>query len=136
MTARAGQGRFALAPVQRDNNREAREQAGIVSYIRTVAPDLVVFHVPNGGWRTGAEAARFRWLGVLAGIPDLCIVGRDGAVRFIEIKAQGGRLSEAQRVMRDRLVAMGVPYVVARSIDDVRRVFAIWGIETREAANG
>jgi hypothetical protein len=42
-------------PRLRDFNREAREQAGIVSYIRTVAPDLLVFHPANGGWRTQAE---------------------------------------------------------------------------------
>jgi hypothetical protein len=42
-------------PRRRDLNREAREQAGIVSYIRTVAPDLLVFHPANGGWRTPAE---------------------------------------------------------------------------------
>jgi hypothetical protein len=133
MSAPAGQARLPSVPRARDHNREAREQAGIVEWVRTVAPNLIVFHPANGGWRSKAEAARFRWLGVLAGIPDLCIVGRDGAVWFIEVKAEGGSLSEAQREMRDRLVAMRIPYIVARSIDDVRRAFSIWGLSTREA---
>jgi hypothetical protein len=118
---------------RRDFNREAREQAAIISYIRTVAPALIAFHVPNGGWRTPAEAARFRWLGVLSGVPDICIVGRDGVVRFIEVKSETGSLSLAQREMRDRLLAMRCPYVVARNVDDVRVAFKAWGIETREA---
>jgi hypothetical protein len=121
-------------PRRRDFNREARAQAAIVEWIRTVAPDLIVFHPANGGWRSKAEAARFKWLGVVAGIPDLVLVGRDGVVRFIEVKAEGGSLSEAQRDMRDRLIAMRIPYAVARSIDDVRRAFAIWNVPTREAA--
>jgi hypothetical protein len=133
MSARAGQGRFSFLPPKRNGNAEAQVQAWIVTYIRTVAPDLIVFHPANGGWRTKAEAARFRWLGVLAGIPDLCIVGPDGIVRFIEVKSETGSLSEAQRAMRDRLVAMRVPFTVAKGIDDVRRAFATWGISTRES---
>jgi hypothetical protein len=132
VTARAGQGRLAFAPRVRDHNLEAREQAAIVEWIRTVAPDLIVFHPANGGWRSKAEAARFKWLGVLPGIPDLCVVDLDGVLRFIEVKSEIGSLSGAQREMRDRLIAMRVPYVVARSIDDVRRAFEIWGIKTRE----
>jgi VRR-NUC domain len=123
-----------LGTVARDGNREAREQAAIVDWIRTVAPDLLVFHPANGGWRSKAEAARFKWLGVVAGVPDLVLVGRDGVVRFIEVKADGGSLSRAQRDMRDRLTAMRVPYAVARSIDDVRVAFRAWGIETREVS--
>jgi hypothetical protein len=133
MSARTGQGRFAFAPPKRNGNAEAQVQAWIVTYIRTIAPDLIVFHPANGGWRSKGEAARFKWQGVLAGIPDLCIVGRDGVVRFIEVKSETGSLSEAQREMRDRLAAMRVPYVVARSIDDVRDAFKRWGISTQEA---
>jgi len=121
------------APTRRDGNLEARVQAAMVEWVRAVAPSLVIFHPANGGWRSKAEAARFKWLGVLAGVPDLCVIGQDGAVYFIEVKAEGGSLSPAQRDMRDRLTAMRVPYAVARSIDDVRQAFAIWGIQTREA---
>ncbi len=41
-----------------------------MEWIRLVAPDLIAFHVPNGGFRTKAEAARMKWVGVLAGVPD------------------------------------------------------------------
>lgn len=62
----------------RDRNAEAQIQASIVQWIRLVAPELLIFHVPNGGYRTRAEAARLKWIGVLAGIPDLVLLGRDG----------------------------------------------------------
>jgi hypothetical protein len=133
VTTRAGQGRFSFLPPKRNSNVEAQDQAWIVTYIKTVAPDLIVFHPANGGWRSKAEAARFKWLWVLPGIPDLCVVGPDGIVRFIEVKSETGSLSEAQGAMRDRLVAMRVPFAVAKGIDDVRRAFATWGISTRES---
>ena len=53
---------------------------------------------------------------------------------MIEVKAPGGALSAEQRGLRDRWTALRVPFVIARSIDDVRRAFEIWGIETRESA--
>jgi hypothetical protein len=120
-------------PGPRDRNAEARIQAAIVEWIRLVAPDLIAFHVPNGGYRTKAEAARMKWIGVLAGVPDLVLLGRDGKIWLIEVKAEGGALSADQRAIRDRCVALRIPYVVAKSIDDVRQAFEIWGIETREA---
>jgi hypothetical protein len=74
-------------------NAEARIQATIVEWVRTVAPDVLIFSVPNGGLRTKAEASLFKWTGQLAGIPDLAIVADSGRVRFIEVKAPKGYLS-------------------------------------------
>jgi hypothetical protein len=118
----------------RDGNAEARIQAAIVEWVRTVAPELIVFHPPNGGLRSKAEAARLKWIGTLAGIPDLIVLGQDGRTWLIEVKSEHGSLSADQRNIRDRCVALRIPFVVAKSIDDVRRAFAIWGIETREAS--
>ena len=118
----------------RDRNAEARTQAAVVEWIRLVAPQLIAFHVPNGGYRTPAEAARMKWVGVLAGVPDLVVLGRDGQSWLIEVKAEHGTLSAEQRAMRDRCTALRIPFVVAKSIYDVRRAFEIWGIETRESA--
>ena len=117
----------------RDRNAEARIQAATVEWIRTVAPDLV-FHPPNGGLRSKSEAARLKWIGMLAGIPDLVVLGRDGQSWLIEVKAEHGTLSSEQRAMRDRCTALRIPFVVAKSIDDVRRAFEIWEIETRGSA--
>ena len=72
----------------RDRNAEARIQAAIVEWIRLVAPDLIAFHVPNGGFRTKAEAARMKWVGVLAGVPDVIVLGLDG--RLLADRGQGG----------------------------------------------
>jgi hypothetical protein len=116
-----------------DANAEARIQAAIVAWIRTVSPDALVFHIPNGGLRGKAEAARLKWVGTLAGVPDLAIVTPGGRVKFIEVKTADGTLSPSQRDVHGFLTALGTPPAIVRSIDDARRAFAAWGLETREA---
>ena len=74
-----------------------------------------------------------KWQGVLAGVPDLVIVTSGGRVHFLEVKTEAGRLSADQRAVHERLVALGTPAAIVRSIDDARLAFAAWGIGTREA---
>jgi VRR-NUC domain len=117
----------------RNRNAEAQIQAAIVSWIRLVAPELICFHVPNGGLRSKADAARMKWVGVLAGVPDVVVLGLDGRAWLIEVKAPGGTLSPEQIVIRDKCTALRVPFAVAKSIDDVRVAFRLWKIPTRES---
>jgi hypothetical protein len=117
---------------RRDGNREARVQAAIIQWIRAAAPNVLAFHPPNGGWRSKSAAARFRWLGAVAGLPDIVLIAPGGKVFFLEVKAPGGTLNADQRAIRDRLVALGTPPAIVRCIDDARRAFAAWRLETRE----
>jgi hypothetical protein len=117
-----------------DRNAEARIQAGIVEWARTVAPQCLIFHPANGGWRSKEEGARFKWLGVVAGVPDLIVIGPGGRAHFIEVKSEAGRLSDVQLDVVADLSKLGAPFTTVRSIDDVRRAFSGWGIETRETS--
>lgn len=116
-----------------DLNAETKIQFAVLEFIRAVAPDCFVFHIANGGYRTPAEAARFRWQGVVAGVPDLCLVAPGGRVHFIEVKTPGGSLSAAQREIHEILARLGAPVAIARGVDDARRALTAWGIEMREA---
>jgi hypothetical protein len=69
----------------RDGNAEARIQHSIVEYVRLVAPHVLIFAIPNGGLRTKTEAARLKWTGTLAGVPDLAIVAPGGRAFLIEL---------------------------------------------------
>ena len=84
-------GRDLFGHKKPDWNQEARPQAAIVEYVRWVAPQIVIFHVPNGGWRSKAEAARFKWIGVLAGVFDLVLILPDGRSAYWEAKRPKGR---------------------------------------------
>jgi hypothetical protein len=115
-----------------DRNAEARVQAAIVTFVRIAVPDVIIFAVPNGGLRSKVEAARLKWTGVLAGVPDLAIVGPGGKAFFLEVKAPKGRASTQQKDVLERLASLGAQSAIVRSIDDVRRAFEAWQIPTRE----
>ena len=119
---------------RRDGNGEARRQASIVDFVRWVAPQVVIFAVPNGGLRSKSEAARLKWQGVLAGVLDLVLVLPDARVAFWETKTPAGRISAAQHAFIDQLDRRGHSWALVRSIDDARRELAALGIETREVA--
>jgi hypothetical protein len=119
-----------------DLNAEARIQAAIVAFVRAVAPQVLIFADPNGGLRTQAEAARLKWTGVLAGVPDLVVIGPGGRALFLEVKTETGSLSASQREMFDRLTSAGTAPAIVRWVDDVRAAFRAWNIETMEAQHG
>jgi len=123
-----------LTPQGRDLNAEARIQAAVVAWARLVAPEAIVFAIPNGGLRSKPEAARLKWTGVLAGVPDLAVVVDGGKLFFLEVKAPGGSLSADQRAFRDLCATLNIPFAIARSIDGARAAFRAWNIETREAS--
>lgn len=77
-----------------------------------LAPNVVYFHVPNGGSRNAAEGRRLKLSGVKAGVLDLVFLAYQ---RFylMELKEPGGsqpperHLSPSQRLMWPRLEAAG-----------------------------
>ena len=75
---------------------EGVEQATLFSWaqMRTYwYPELtLMFHIPNGGKRSKAEAGRFRAEGVKSGVPDICLPVARGGYHglFIELKRQHG----------------------------------------------
>jgi hypothetical protein len=73
--------------------------------------DIVFCHIPNGGYRTKAEAGIFKAMGVQSGAPDL-VIWMKGETLQIELKARKGKLSDAQEAFGDRLEALGHPYHV------------------------
>jgi hypothetical protein len=96
---------------------EAQLQSCVMRHYRLRgAPDAVLFAVPNGGFRHRIEAARLKAQGVTAGIPDLIGI-RDGRVYGFELKAEGGRLSPAQRDMAERLRRSGAIVTTCHGLD-------------------
>lgn len=79
----------------------------------------LLFHIPNGGQRNAGEAGRLKAMGVLPGMPDLCLPVRTqkfGAL-YIELKKPGGKLSKAQEERIPRLREAGNDVQVCDSIE-------------------
>lgn len=55
----------------------------------------------------------------MIGVPDIIVIHRGGSVTFIECKTKKGKLSEGQEHFQKMCHVMDIPYLVARSVDDV-----------------
>lgn len=72
-------------------DREGLEQAALMVELRLRMPEVadLIYHVPNGGHRVKAVAAKLKAQGVKAGIPDLVLpMARGGYFGlYLEFKA-------------------------------------------------
>lgn len=83
-------------------------------------PELaMLFHIPNGGYRHPATAARMKLLGVKSGVPDICLPVARGEYHglWIELKAGRNKPTQLQVAWHMNLSAKGY------------RVAVCWGWE-------
>jgi hypothetical protein len=91
-------------------------------------PDVVWWHTPNGGSRDAREGARFKQIGVKAGIFDLSFLHR-GKFYALELKDAVGKVSPAQLEMWERYAAAGVAGISwANSLLAARQQIYAWGL--------
>ena len=119
------------------NRVEQSTQIAVVDFLRIALPrDVIFFAVPNGGYRTRAEAALTKAMGGLAGVPDLAfILPPNGTAAFIEMKSATGTLSPNQRAFRDRANVAGACWAECRSLADVIATLKLWGVKLRATVN-
>lgn len=99
---------------------EQNAQIAVVQFLdAALAPPAFVFHVPNGGARTKAEASILKAMGVKAGVPDLFVVAPGNAVVAIEMKAERGRARKDQDRRMEDLRACGIPTAICRTLAEV-----------------
>lgn len=102
-------------------DREGQEQAALITELRIRLPEVadLIYHVPNGGHRVKAVAAKLKAQGVKAGIPDLVLpMARGGFFGlYIEFKAtppNDAAISDSQHERIRKLNAQGYLAVVCR----------------------
>ncbi len=93
------------------------EQVKVVQHVRAFYPDTIIAAIPNGGDRTASERVRLHSEGVLAGMPDLCVLEAKNGFHglFVEMKTDTGKVSSKQSDIKLQLNAKGYKAVVARS---------------------
>jgi hypothetical protein len=107
---------------------EDQIQRAIVQHLHCRGARAAVWwHTPNGGARRKTEAAILKGLGVRAGVADICIL-HDARFYALELKAPGGRSSEAQIAFRDSVNAAGGFAIEAVGLDAAIRVLESWGL--------
>jgi hypothetical protein len=91
------------------------------------APEVFVFHYPAGGWRSPIEAAIFKSLGVVAGIPDILII-RAGRIFALELKTTHGSLTGTQIETQARMRAAGATVATAIELDAALEQLEQWDL--------
>ena len=99
---------------------EHTEQVKLVQRVRAFYPDTIIASIPNGGDRTALERVRLHSEGVLAGMPDLCVLEALGGYHglFVEMKTATGQQSKEQKALQLQLNNRGYLCVVARSASE------------------
>ena len=110
---------------------EEQEQAAIFQWAALMQgqyPELrLLHHIPNGGQRNKATAARLKAQGVKPGVPDIFLpVSRRGYHGlYIELKRKkGGQLSEHQKEWLDALFSEGYLAVRCDGADEAIGIIA------------
>lgn len=123
-------GRKRIVAPETENKLQERVVAAIRARCRL---GVMVFAIPNGGERTAREAACLRRQGVVAGIPDLCLIDQSNEqVLFLELKLPKGRVSYQQDEILSFLDGAGVRAAVAYGFDEALRVVSRWGLLREE----
>jgi hypothetical protein len=113
---------------KRRNSPEQQIQKAVVEHLLVRGhPDAFYFHCPNGGYRRPIEAAILKEIGTVAGVPDLIIV-HTGRVFALELKAPGGRVSDVQAVVHERLRRAGAEVAVAWGLDQALKQLFSWNL--------
>jgi len=98
-------------------------QCAVFDHIRVRGSrDLVAWHTPNGGKRNRIEAARFKVLGIRAGVLDVVAVHR-GRIFTLE-----GSATEAQLEFIADMERAGAYTCVAEGLDRALAVLEAWGL--------
>ena len=111
-------------------------QCAVFAHIRArIAPGVLCWHTPNGGYRHPAEAAKLERMGVLPGVSDILAFNDNGQIFAMELKAKGGRLTPAQGAFLSFVDGLEHGYTaVCDDLDAAVRCLESWGILRGKAA--
>lgn len=109
---------------------ESEEQITVCQWAEVASfgdPRLeLLYHVPNGGWRHPATAARMKAEGVKAGVPDLVLPvaaqGYHGLYIEMKVRDHSNRASKDQKRFMDGLIREGYKAVVCFGADEAIEV--------------
>lgn len=120
---------MSQAPVRKKRaTPEADLQALIMKEIgKRCGEDVFAFAVPNGGYRSAAEATNhLKRMGVVAGVPDIAVIVR-GRAYFLEVKSDTGRVSSRQSFTFRRISKAGAPTYVVNCLEHALEALEEWG---------
>lgn len=122
---------------------EDTEQINVISWAQwqtNAHPELkLLHHCPNGGSRHKAEAVKLKQMGVVAGVPDLCLPVPKGKYigLYIEMKYDKGRIEKTQKEFLKTAMKYGHFCVVCYGAEEAIRILQEYiGLNRIDAGSG
>jgi hypothetical protein len=118
--------KFNTKPKAARQYPETSLQKAVVQHLLlTGVPDMLWYSIPNGAKLAKRTAVHMKATGMTAGAADLAIIVA-GHCYFMELKAKGGKQSDAQKAFEARAFAAGATYVVADNINTAIDYLTAW----------
>jgi hypothetical protein len=115
------------APKKAKGPSEHVIQSRLVDYLKFALRDGLDFRaIPNGGKRSRSTAIKLKAEGVKAGSPDTFALLPQGRTGWLELKTDIGRLSDEQKQFRDKALALGHLWRMARSVREALEILTEW----------
>ncbi len=112
-------------PRKRAKNEESQIQQAVIKWWAVVhqsfgIPEILLFSIPNGGWRSVVTATILKREGLRKGASDLFLAVKRGgfAGLFIEMKKSDGYLSEDQKEFQCEVTRQGYAAYACYSYDE------------------
>lgn len=118
-----------------DNSSEDKIQADCFQWLWNKYPKTrgLLFHIKNGGSILSArEGNKFKAMGVVAGIPDLCLAvpamsqGVYYPALYIEMKKPKGSTSDSQKAIHAKLQEAGNMVATCRNLKHFQEIVLYW----------
>ncbi len=112
-----------MARMPNETPSEAIEQIKLATWLSKQG--IKFYAIPNGGYRNLLEALKFKRMGTMPGVPDLCIPIPAGSYHglYIELKRQkGGKLSDNQKYWLEFLRDKGYKAEVGNGFEEAREI--------------
>ena len=87
---------------------------------------VLAFHIPNGGKRHIKTGAKFKAMGTMPGVADMCVIGPDGRTLWLELKDGANKQSESQQLFEKRIRLSGQSYDLAYNLEEAIRSVVDW----------
>jgi hypothetical protein len=91
------------------------------------ASGIFAWHPFSGGYRRPKEAAIYKGLGAIAGLPDVMVL-HNGKLFCLELKREGGRATDKQLACIAALREAGAFTCIAEGLDRALACLEAWGI--------
>lgn len=123
---------------------EEQLQISCLALLRFACPEALFWHTPNGvflgrGNGKWAYMAKLKMLGMLNGVPDLCILwkGINGPeICFVELKVGYNKLTPEQVIITETLKNMGFKVGVAKTLEEFITLIKSFGVPIRKCMYG